>query len=108
LIILLCLQTKKIILPSPDFCSYQIMHFRVEDAFNNPDMNCKQILQLYGLKQAVNVIDMRELRAMFAKTHDRSWYRLMKDVNKVKLPQGKDSFKVIREQLVKFEALKSL
>ncbi|MDR3550521.1 MAG: hypothetical protein P4L31_03850, partial [Candidatus Babeliales bacterium] len=76
--------------------------------FNNPDMNTKQIFQLYGLKQALNLISLRELRAMFAKTHDRSWYRLMVDLQKVKLPQGKDSFKVIREQLVKFEALKNL
>lgn len=73
--------------------------------FNNPDIGPKQILQMYGFKKALEVINARELRAMFSKYNQRSWYRLIGDVNKVKLPETLKSFKVIREQLTKFNAL---
>ncbi len=73
---------------------------------NNPDMKTKQILQLYGLKKALDVASLRELRTMFAKTSTRSWYRLMQDANNVKLPATSSPFKEIKEQLVKFEAVR--
>ena len=45
----------------------------------------------------------RELRVMFAGYAPRSWYRLIADANKIKLPTGHDHFKIIREELIKFE-----
>lgn len=74
--------------------------------FNNPDLGPKQILQLYGLQQALDVMNPRALRIMFARYSARSWYRLITDANKVQLSAGYDQFKVIKEQLVKFETLK--
>jgi hypothetical protein len=74
--------------------------------FNNPDVGPKQILQLYGFKHALDVVNPRELRTMFARYSARSWYRLIAEANKIQLPLRHDHFKVIREQLVKFEALK--
>ena len=45
---------------------------------------------------------------MFAAYNQRGWYRLIADLNKVKLPQKHKSFEVIREQLMKFKPLRSL
>lgn len=76
--------------------------------FNNPDFSTNKILQLYGLKQALTVMNIRELRTMFAGHNKRSWHRLMSDVNKVNLPNAQNPFKVIREQLEKFERIRDL
>lgn len=74
--------------------------------FNNPDLGPKQILQLYGFKQVLDAMNPRELRVMFARYSTRSWYRLIADANNIKLPAGYDPFKLIKEQLVKFEPIK--
>lgn len=75
--------------------------------FNNPNLGPKQILQLYGFKQALEIMDMRELRTMFSRCSPRSWQRLIADVSNIQLPRGLDHFKVLREQLVKFEPINS-
>lgn len=72
---------------------------------NNPENSPKQTLQMFGLKKALEITTIRELRVMF-KSNDRSWYRLMADVNKVKLPMVQSPFRVIRECLTKFKPLK--
>lgn len=41
--------------------------------FSNPNLGPKQILQLYGLKQALDLVSPRELRIMFARYNKRSW-----------------------------------
>jgi len=74
---------------------------------NNPDLNPKQILQCYGLKQALDIVNPRELRTMFAQYDKRSWYRLMADAKKVNLPSPHSSFRILREQLMKFKPLKN-
>lgn len=71
--------------------------------FNNTNLGPKQILQLYGFKQALEIMDMRELRTMFSRCSPRSWQRLIADVSNIQLPRGLDHFKVLRQQLVKFE-----
>lgn len=73
--------------------------------FNNPNLGPKQILHLYGFKQALDIMSPRELRTMFAGYATRSWYRLIADANKIQLPRGHDHFKVVREQLTKFEPI---
>jgi hypothetical protein len=74
--------------------------------FNNPELSSKQVLNLYGLRKALEIVNPRELRAMFGKSSDRSWYRLMADAAKVKLPMTQSPFRVIRECLTKFKPLK--
>lgn len=73
---------------------------------NNTDFGPKKILQLYGLKKALDVANPRELRVMFARYATRSWYRLIADANNIKLSSTYDQFRVIKEQLIKFEPIK--
>ncbi len=40
--------------------------------FNNPTMSPKQIMQMFGLKKALEIVNVRELRVMFAKCNQRS------------------------------------
>jgi len=75
--------------------------------FNNPDLGAKQILQLYGLKRVLDVMSLRELRLMFASYSVRSWYRLMADINKIKLPMARQPFETIKRHILKFKPLKS-
>lgn len=85
--------------------------------FNNPDMSTQKILQLFGIKKAFETMNTRELRTMLATRNPNGlaspavaarvgWYRLMNDVQKVKLPVAHSPFKVIREQLTVFKTLR--
>lgn len=74
--------------------------------FYNPDLSSTKILQLFGLKQALNVMSPRELRMLFAKYNQKAWYRLMSDANKVKLPTGQRPLEIIRKELKQFKSLK--
>jgi hypothetical protein len=51
---------------------------------NNPELGCKQMLQMLGLKKALELHTPRELRILFSRIHKCSWYRLMADAKKVK------------------------
>lgn len=68
---------------------------------NNPEMSPKQIMQLYGLKQALDLVPLRELRVMFAKHNSRSWHRLTAEAQKVQLPHMPSPLRNLREQLEK-------
>lgn len=73
---------------------------------HNPSLNPKQIFQIFGLKKALALYTIRELRAMFGNTGCRSWYRLMADAKSVKLPATHSPLGVIRESIVKFRPTK--
>ncbi len=73
---------------------------------NNPELKPKQILQMFGLKKTLETVTVRELRVIFAKYNKRSWYRLMADVNKVKLPITQTFFGIVRKHLNKFKPLR--
>ena len=73
---------------------------------NNPELGPKQILQMLGLKKALEFVTPRGLRVLFARYHKRSWYRLMADAKKVKFPIPNSPFAVVREQLIKFKPCK--
>ncbi|MFZ5954409.1 MAG: hypothetical protein ACOYT8_04925 [Candidatus Dependentiae bacterium] len=77
----------------------------VDLMFNNPNLGPKQLLQLYGFKKVLEIMDMRELRTMFSRCSPRSWQRLIADVSKIQLSRALDHFKALREQLVKFEPI---
>ncbi len=72
---------------------------------NNPTFTPKQLLILFGLRKAFETMDVRELRVMFAKCNQRSWYRLIADANKARLPNTETPFGVIREYINKFKPL---
>ena len=78
----------------------------VDLVFNNPHLAPKQILQLFGLKQAMNIMSLRELRLLLTQQNKRSWYVLMNMANKVKLPIGHDTFGEIRNALEFFKPLR--
>lgn len=61
--------------------------------FHNPDLNHKQILQMFGLKKALEIYTLRELRTLFDNDNSRSWYRLIADAKKIKLPSTQSSYK---------------
>jgi len=72
----------------------------------NPKLGLKKIIQVYGLKQIFDTINSRELRAMFGNCSQRSWYRLIAEVKKVKLPITTSPFEVVRHHLTSFKPLK--
>ncbi len=74
---------------------------------NNPELGPKQILQMFGLKKAIEFMTPRELRVLFKRFHPRSWQRLMADAKNVKMPNANSPLGVIREQIVKFRACKA-
>lgn len=92
----------------PPLLDYRPAHDKallVELIFNNPELSPAKILQLFGLKQALNVMNPRELRMLFSKYNQKSWYKLMNDANKVMLPNVKKPLEVIREELIRFKPL---
>lgn len=72
----------------------------------NPGLSPGRTVQLYGLKQVFEMINPRELRAMFGKHSKRSWYRLMAQAKGIKLPRTASPLSVIRRHLTCFEPLK--
>ena len=61
---------------------------------------------MYGLKKKLADLNLCELRNMFASYNKSSWYRFIKEVNKVKLPIKNNMFKPIRDCIVKLKAVK--
>lgn len=90
---------------------------------NNPHLNPRTIMQLYGLKMALQHVSMRELRTMFGAHKARTWHRLMADASdfvypglqtrqtttdrrNLNLPKTPNPFYVIRDCLMEFAALR--
>ena len=74
--------------------------------FNNPDLSAKRILQIFGLTKALESMNMRELRGMFAKHNQRGWHRLMDEAKNIKISDAQSPFGIIRERLIKYRHLK--
>ena len=74
--------------------------------FNNPELAPKQVLQIYGLKQALERVTLRELKGMFTKKNQRSWYRLMADLKEIRLPEVQSPLEAIRSHIIKFRPFK--
>ena len=67
--------------------------------FNNPDLGSKRILQMYGLSKALESISIRELRGMLSKRNQRDWNRLMGEAKEIKIPEIKNSLKILRKYI---------
>jgi hypothetical protein len=80
--------------------------FLADLVIHNPNLSISRIMQLFGLKQALDKVTTRELRLMFGRCHARSWYRLMGEARRIVLPKSKDTFDLIREDLIAFVPLK--
>lgn len=75
---------------------------------NNPTFCPNKIFQLFGLKQALDELNLRDLRGMFSRKSQRSWYRLISQVKEVHLSKQLSPFTTIRENLNSFIPLKLL
>jgi hypothetical protein len=73
---------------------------------NNPNLGVLKTIQLYGLKQVFDEVPPRELRQMFNGYSQRSWYRLVAEAKKVKLPNTPSPLEIIRKSLIYFEPLR--
>lgn len=73
---------------------------------NNPSIGIRKTIQLFGLKQAFDSTTPRELRNMFGKYGQRSWYRLIAEAKTIKLPTSQSPLAIIRKHLTHFEPLK--
>ncbi len=73
---------------------------------NNPSMGVRKTIQLFGLKQAFDSTTPRELRNMFGKYGQRSWYRLIAEAKNIKLPAARSPLGLVREHLTRFDPLK--
>lgn len=74
----------------------------------NPTLSVKKIMQLYGLKKALEVTTPRELRAMFAKSAGRCWHRMMAEAQDVQLPLIQNSFGhfgAMRKKITQFKPI---
>ena len=72
----------------------------------NPSLGIAKTLQIFGLKQALDVVNIRELRIMLNKYSPRSFYRLVNEAKKIKLIKLNDPFVTIEKQLNDFIPLK--
>ena len=73
---------------------------------NNPEMSVRQIAQIYGLKKMFELVSPRALNAMFAQRQPWSWARLMKEANKVKLPELNNALRQVRDEIERFKPVK--
>lgn len=72
---------------------------------NNSDLSSTKILQIIGLKTAIESFNIREFRQMISKGNDKSWYRFIEQVKELKLPVIKNPLSVLEENLIRFEPL---
>jgi hypothetical protein len=77
----------------------------IDLVMNNPTLKPKQLFQLYGFKQALNYMNMREIRMLLGKHNPRTWSQLIKDAGAIELPNTNSPLKAIREQLITFKAV---
>lgn len=93
-------------LPLFDYKSISTKTLLADLVINNPTIGIRKTVQLYGLKQAFDNTTPRELRSMFGKYGQRSWYRLIAEAKSIKFPKTKSPLEIVRKQLTRFEPLK--
>jgi hypothetical protein len=93
--------------PLLDFKANNTKNLLVALIFNNSTLSPRHILQLYGMKLALDHMSIRELRTMFGAANKRCWYRLIADMKNVTItqhPNPPNPFRVIRDCLKAFKA----
>jgi hypothetical protein len=76
---------------------------------HNPELSTRKILQLYGLKKAMEIATPRELRGIFTKSAERSWHRIMAEAQDVQLPLAQNSLGhlgIIRKKITQFKPVR--
>jgi hypothetical protein len=93
-------------LPLLDFKPSSPKSLLSELIINNPNLGILKTIQLFGLKTVFDEVPPRELRAMLGSYSQRSWYRLIAEAKKIKLPATKNPLILVRKHLTRFEPLK--
>ena len=88
-----------------DYKNTSTKNFVSSMIMSNPNLTPAKIIKMIGLKQAINDFTTRELRQIIAKDKERTWYRLLRQANEIKLPKLTNPFLVLEENLIKFEPL---
>lgn len=74
---------------------------------NNPRIKLSLALKMVGLKGLLDGVGVREFRGMTKRFGDSSWYRINREMKRLKTPQKKpDAFSVLQKALSDFEPLK--
>ena len=93
-------------LPLFDYKSTNTKSLLADLIIGNPELSMRKTIQLFGLKQIFDTINPRELRVMFGKYDQRSWYRLMAEAKTINLPKTQEPLRIIRDHLNNFEPIK--
>lgn len=70
---------------------------------HNPTLSPKLILQMFGLKKALEVMSLRELNVMIGSKNKRSWYRILAEVKKLNLPVQSGPLEILRNYIEQFK-----
>jgi hypothetical protein len=88
-----------------DYKGSSAKKFMTETYIANPGLGPRKILQLLGMKVAFDEMGMRETRQMLNGYSDRSWYRLVSEVNSIHYPNRKDPLLELRDKLANYAPL---
>ncbi len=88
-----------------DYKNTRLKDFISTLVLNNSNLSSIKILQIIGLKTAIENFNIREFKQMISKGKDGNWYRFIKQVKELKLPTIKNPLTVLEENLIKFEPL---
>jgi hypothetical protein len=72
----------------------------------NPQMKLSKLFMLYGMKQAFNKIDTRELRVVLAKYSGRSWSKLITEANSINIAKLPDPLAFINSEIESYRPFK--
>lgn len=72
----------------------------------NPKMRISKIFTIYGLRQALKNIDIRELRGMFGGYSKQTWAKMLTEVKNANIIKTSEPFTIIRACLVNYQPLK--
>lgn len=75
---------------------------------NNPKLRPQKILELYGLRQALENYSERELKGIFNPKSYRIWYRIMQDSRKIKTPSQQNPLQIIKDSIVEFKPISTV
>jgi hypothetical protein len=80
--------------------------FLAQLSFDNPAITPKQAMMMLGFKRALEAAPLRELKTIIGKNKPQSWYRLITEASKIRLPMIHSTFKEIRRCIEDFKAIK--
>lgn len=93
-------------LPLMDYKSRSAKAMLATIITENPEIGMRKAIQLLGLKTAMDNLDARELRAMFPTKSKTSWYRLVAEAKKMKLPNQPSPFQMVRQNIEEMKPLR--